>query len=277
MIRSKIIIASSLVTVVCTGFVFADAAIAEHVTAVQYVASLPTAIPEDIPTPAETANTPSDVQPVLGEEKQEQLHAAVLKEEVIKAPEKKTETVSPKSAKKDDKKTTTASTMSSFKVPFYSQFKDITTAKWQKVGCGIASLAMLINYYEPGEVNVDGLLDEGIQAGAYLDDAGWIHQGLINLANKHGLTGASHDLSGSSMDTAFSTLTKAVNAGPVMVSVHYTFDPKNPIPHLVVVSGIKDGLVYYNDPAGKGGGESISAAKFQSAWKKRYIGVHPIS
>jgi uncharacterized protein YvpB len=266
-----------LVAVVLTGFVFADAAIAQHVTAVQYIASLPATTPDDISTPIEKTDTPSDAQPVQVEEKQEQLHAAVLKEETTKAPEEKEEKASSKNAKQSDKKTTTASVPFSFKVPFYSQFKDITAAKWQKVGCGIASMAMLINYYQPGEVNVDDLLSEGIKAGAYLEDAGWIHQGLINLATKHGLTGETHDLSGSDMDTAFTTLTKAVNKGPVMASVHYTFDPKNPIPHLVVISGIKDGLVYYNDPAGKGAGESISTAKFQSAWKKRYIGVHPLS
>ncbi len=51
-------------------------------------------------------------------------------------------------------------------VPFYSQFSDITSATWQKVGCGIASLAMLIEYYNPGVVTVDTLLEEGIAADA---------------------------------------------------------------------------------------------------------------
>jgi uncharacterized protein YvpB len=160
-----------------------------------------------------------------------------------------------------------------FDVPFYSQFTDISSAKWQKVGCGIASLAMLIEFYEPDSVTVDNLLSEGIAAGAYLSDAGWTHAGLINLSKKYGLTGASHDMAGSSMDSAFSKLESVLKEGPVMVSVHYTFDPQNPIPHLVVISGVNDGQVYYNDPAEDAGGGSLSISKFQKAWKKRYIEI----
>lgn len=163
-----------------------------------------------------------------------------------------------------------------FKVPFYSQFEDITPAKWKKVGCGIASLAMLIEFYDPGSVSVDSLLQEGIRAEAYTD-AGWTHKGLIGLSKKHGLGGTSHDLSGSSMNVAFDKLKTVLKDGPVMVSIHYTFDPKNPIPHLVVVNGVSEDSVYYNDPSEKSGGGSISIKKFQNAWKKRYIEIRPIS
>lgn len=163
-----------------------------------------------------------------------------------------------------------------YTVPFYSQFKDITSDSWKKVGCGIASLAMIIEFYEPGEVKVDTLLKEGISAGAYLDDAGWTHGGLISLSKKYGLNGESHDFRDSTMETAFSRLKTVLEDGPVMASVHYTFDPKNPIPHLVVVNGVSDGMVYYNDPAEKVGGNSITVAQFKSAWKKRYIEIHPV-
>lgn len=162
-------------------------------------------------------------------------------------------------------------------VPFFSQFTDISSKNWQKVSCGIVSLAMLIEYYKPNSIVVETLLDEGIAADAFLPDAGWTHAGLIGLAKKYGLTGASHDLSGSSMSAAFSELTRAVEEGPVMVSVHYTFDPKNPIPHLVVVNDVVGDTVYYNDPAEPQGGGNISAATFKSAWKKRYIRIAPLS
>ncbi len=162
-------------------------------------------------------------------------------------------------------------------VPFYSQFKDISAPEWRKVGCGIASLAMLIEYYEPNAVSVDELLTQGIDAHAYLDDAGWTHAGLINLSHKYGLSGESHSLADSSMEEAFDALQDELEEGPVMASVHYTFDPQNPIPHLVVVNGVRDGKVYYNDPSESGGGGTISIAKFQSSWKKRYIDIRPIS
>ncbi len=161
-------------------------------------------------------------------------------------------------------------------VPFYSQFTDISSTAWQKVGCGIASLAMLIDFYSEESISVDALLQRGITAGAYLDSAGWIHSGLINLASSYGLTGESRSLSGLSMDDAFAALEAELVDGPVMASVHYTFEPTNPIPHLVVINGVKDGMVFYNDPAESVGGGSLSIDKFQRAWKKRYIEIHPI-
>lgn len=158
-------------------------------------------------------------------------------------------------------------------VPVFSQFKDISSAKWKKIGCGIASLTMLIDYYKPGETTVDDLLDEGIASDAYIADAGWSHQGLVNLAKDHGLSGTTHDLSGESMTDAFEKFERAVQAGPAIASVHYTFKPTNPIPHLVVITGIKDDTVYYNDPAAGSG--SISATTFKNSWKQRYIVIRP--
>jgi predicted double-glycine peptidase len=159
-------------------------------------------------------------------------------------------------------------------VPFYSQFADIHDPSWKKVGCGIASLAMLIDYYEPA-VSVDELLREGIDAGAYLDSAGWTYAGLIGVAEDHGLTGESVVMTNEDVDDAYAVLADALADGPVMASVYYTFTPGNPIPHLVVLNGIKDNVVYYNDPAAKVGNGTISVEKFKAAWKKRFIAIRP--
>jgi len=160
-------------------------------------------------------------------------------------------------------------------VPFYSQFTDITPLEWRKVGCGIASVAMLIDFYSSEVVSVDTLLTQGIAANAYLSDAGWTHNGLINLSKQFGLDGSSYSLSHLTMESAFVELERVVKEGPVMVSVHYTFKPTNPIPHLAVVTGIDNNRVYYNDPAEAVGQNSISIEQFQSAWKKRYIEIRP--
>jgi len=161
-------------------------------------------------------------------------------------------------------------------VPFYSQFTDITPASWRKVGCGIASTAMLIDFYSSEVVDVDVLLQQGIAANAFLSDAGWTHQGLINLTKQFGLNGASVSMSHLTMEAAFAALETVVSEGPVMVSVHYTFQPTNPIPHLAVITGIDDTRVYYNDPAEVKGEGNISIAQFKSAWKKRYIEIRPV-
>jgi len=160
-------------------------------------------------------------------------------------------------------------------VPFYSQFRDISSAKWQKVGCGVASLAMVIDFYKPDTVSVNALLNEGIKAGAYLNNAGWTYKGLIQISKPYGLDGKSFDLGKLSKDAAFAQFKEHLNEGPVIASVHYKFDPKSTIPHLVVIDGIRDGVVYYNDPAAKTGGLQISTADFLKAWKKRFIVVRP--
>jgi predicted double-glycine peptidase len=160
-------------------------------------------------------------------------------------------------------------------VPFYSQFKDIASAKWQKVGCGIASLAMVIDYYSDEKVSVNTLLTQGIASGAYLNQAGWIHKGLISLSKKYGLGGSTYDFSGQSNKTALKKFEEKLKDGPVIASVHYKFDPKSTIPHLVVINGIDGDLVYYNDPAAKTGEKTISTADFLKAWKKRFIVIRP--
>jgi ABC-type bacteriocin/lantibiotic exporter with double-glycine peptidase domain len=160
-------------------------------------------------------------------------------------------------------------------VPFYSQFKDITSAYWQKRTCGIAGLAMLIDYYGGG-VDADTLLAQGIAAKGYTGDkVGWTYAGLIAVARKHGFAGTSYDYGKEKTSAAFTKLQRDLEDGPVMASVHYRFDPKSAIPHLVVITGTDGAQMYYNDPADKTGNQSISVSDFLKAWKKRYIVLRP--
>ncbi len=161
-------------------------------------------------------------------------------------------------------------------VPFYSQFKDISSPSWQKVGCGITSLAMIIDYYQDAaSPSVNQLLKEGIAAGAYLQNAGWTYKGLIGVSKKYGFKGSSYDLGKQERSAAFAQFKKQLQEGPVIASVHYKFDPKSTIPHLVVITAIDGDTVYYNDPAAKVGEQKISVEKFLKAWKKRFIVVRP--
>ncbi len=159
-------------------------------------------------------------------------------------------------------------------VPFYSQFADISSLSWQKRACGIASLAMLIDFYKPDTITPQQLLVRGINSGAYTD-AGWSHQGLANLASKYGLKGKVYDLSKLGSQTAFNQFKDILKNGPVMVSIYYKFDPKSTIPHLVVINGVANDMIYYNDPAAKTGEKKISIADFMKGWKKRFITVRP--
>ncbi len=158
-----------------------------------------------------------------------------------------------------------------FDVPFYSQLRDIRSVEWRKLGCGIASLAMVIEFYRPGSVSVNTLLKEGIAEGAYSKNAGWTHKGLALLAGQYDLKGKAYDLSGLETASAFAQFKKILKDGPVIASVFSKFDPKSPLPHLVVINGIAGGRVYYNDPAGFTAEKNISVADFMRGWKKRFI------
>ena len=97
-------------------------------------------------------------------------------------------------------------------VPFYSQFRDITSPKWQKLACGVADLSIIINFYKPGAVAPDILLWEGIRAGAFIDGRGWSHQGLVNLGRPYGFEGKTYDFSKLEKVDAFAELKKILEA-----------------------------------------------------------------
>ena len=162
-------------------------------------------------------------------------------------------------------------------VPFYSQFTDISSASWRGKGCGITSLAMVIGYYKQSPVSVDNLLAQGIAANAYESDAGWTYSGLIQVAQEHGLSGTAYDLSSSKTSAAYTQFESALKSGPIIASIHYKFDPKSTIPHLVVIDSIQNGIVYYNDPAAKSGEKQVTVDTFLGGWKKRYIVIRPKS
>jgi ABC-type bacteriocin/lantibiotic exporter with double-glycine peptidase domain len=160
-------------------------------------------------------------------------------------------------------------------VPFYSQFTDISSASWRGKGCGITSLAMVIGYYKQSPISVDNLLAQGIAANAYESDAGWTYNGLIKVAQEYGMSGVAYDLSSSKTSVAYAQFESALKSGPIIASIHYKFDPKSTIPHLVVIDSIQNNIVYYNDPAAKSGEKQVSVDTFLSAWKKRYIIIRP--
>ncbi len=159
-------------------------------------------------------------------------------------------------------------------VPFYSQFTDITSSAWKKQGCGIASLAMVIGYYKQSPISVDSLLSQGIKDDAY-SNAGWTYSGLIQIAKEHGLQGSAFDLAPSGSTAAYAQFSKALSSGPVIASIHYKFDPKSTIPHLIVINSIKNDIVYYSDPAATTGNKQVSVQTFTKAWKMRYIVIRP--
>lgn len=158
-------------------------------------------------------------------------------------------------------------------VPFYSQFQDVPRIEWQGKACGIASLAMAMEFYKPKSVSVTKLLLQALDFGAYQINAGWKHQELSALAELYGLSGKAYDFAKLDNRSAFNEFKTVLKDGPVIVSIHNKFNPKSGLGHLIVVTGINDNAVFYHDPAGNGKEKAISASGFLSGWKQRFIAV----
>lgn len=238
--------------------------------AIQVENPVDTHIPDSVPVTTQEDTTPEQTSEIFADDieaAQDVVVEAFAEQEMVREPETQVLAVAEKADVVEKVGVPT--------IPFYSQFDDISALEWKKIGCGVTSLAMIIEYYKPNEITVDGLLNEGINSGAYLNNAGWIHKGLADLADDHGLRGDNYDYSHLSMSAAFEYLKDDLAKGPVIASVYYTFTPGHPIPHLVVINGIEGDTVYYNDPSESAGGGTISVENFKAAWKKRYITVLP--
>ena len=109
--------------------------------------------------------------------------------------------------------------------------------KWSDNICGLACLKMIIKRFFPkSDVNLSDLLKQGLKLGAYQEDSGWIHQGLINIAKYWGLLGK--------REKFFSNLEKIAEqlllGNLVVVSVTPGFEVEGNYSrggHLVVVAG----------------------------------------
>jgi ABC-type bacteriocin/lantibiotic exporter with double-glycine peptidase domain len=162
-------------------------------------------------------------------------------------------------------------TIPQFDVPLYYQISDISSVEWQKKGCGVADIAMLVEFYKPNTTSVQKVLEEALASGAYVKNVGWSHQGLADLAGKYGLVGKTYDFSKSDKETAFNQFKNVLKEGPVIASIRRDFDPKSSFGHLIVVTGLDENFVYYNDPGKREGFRKVSIADFNKGWKKRLI------
>ncbi|MFZ2205277.1 MAG: C39 family peptidase [Minisyncoccia bacterium] len=162
-----------------------------------------------------------------------------------------------------------------YNVPLYSQISDISSVAWKQKGCGVADLAMIIEYYKPNTTSVQKVLEEGIAGGAYQKNVGWKHDGLAALAVKHGLVGRTFDFSKLDKKSAFIEFQDIIKEGPAVASIHRGFNPKSPYGHLVVVTGFDEDFIYYNDPGKHDGIRKVSVTDFMKGWKKRLIVVRP--
>ena len=169
--------------------------------------------------------------------------------------------------------------------PYYSQWRDVKDADWQYRSCGIASLKMAMDFFgnADGNLSLDGLIKEGLSLSAYKPNVGWIHDGLVLIAKKHGFENSfrkewpnveSSVSNKNGVGIIVSILEENI---PVLASVKSGTGG-----HLILLIGFKkegDALngFYYHDPDAKktseGMNKFIPAKDFLGLWKGRIIVV----
>lgn len=157
----------------------------------------------------------------------------------------------------------------------YSQYLDLKKTTWQKSGCGIASLGMVINFYKPKKkIDLNELYQKGLDLGGYLKGVGWRHQGIVDLAKNYSFKESkAFDLAADSLEKASKKLKQQLKKGPVIVSVYSKFIVgRNG--HLVVLMGLNDDAALVLNPDTRSRAKiacEIPLNLFWPAWKKRFI------
>ena len=174
--------------------------------------------------------------------------------------------------------------MKNYNVPFYSQRKHILLVDWKNRGCGITALKMLMDFWHTkNSRNKTASLAELIRKrtrGAFIDNVGWSHSGLVSIARNYGYDGFNKDLAPLKIkpQQAFDQLKKDLKYFPIIVSVWNNFGPVRQGGHLAVITGINDNKIYLNDPEEtnkKSGCKVLSKKNFLNAFKKRYVAIYP--
>jgi len=160
-------------------------------------------------------------------------------------------------------------------VPLYSQITDIKSPEWRQKGCGVADVAMIVEFYKPNTTTVQDVLEKALKSGAYVKNVGWSHAGLASVAVKYGLVGKTVDLSAYGKETSLKELKKIIVEGPAIASIRRGFSPTSHYGHLIVITGFDEKLVYYNDPGKRDGIKTVAISEFMKGWKKRLIVIRP--
>lgn len=164
-------------------------------------------------------------------------------------------------------------------IPLVDQFKDNKDKKWKKKSCAICSAKMLIVFSNKNlaEIEIGQLINEAVKMGGYLEDIGWKHKTITDLAKKYGVKLKfikKFPKTVKEKTRWLNKLGKSINNGkPVAVSIYHKLN-KNNGGHMVVVNGVrrKNKVVigyHIQDPDKSFGGNNyyLSKDKFLLGWR----------
>ena len=165
------------------------------------------------------------------------------------------------------------------KVPLVDQWRDTKDKKWAGQVCAICSLKMLLEHEGKlgKSTKVMDLVKEGLVLDGFIENVGWKHKIIVELAKKHGLKlnfqkkffkTSPQKLEG------LSKINRSIKAGkPVVVSVYHRLDLEKG-GHLVIINGLKinDSQImgyYIQEPDHKFRGNNyfLSKIEFIKGWR----------
>lgn len=164
-------------------------------------------------------------------------------------------------------------------LPLVDQKTDTEDKKWAHRTCAICSLKMVMAWknkkFEKMPVVI--LVNEGLKIDGYLEEVGWKHKALVDLAGQHGVRM-------SFVEKFFRTKTqktkglgmvnkKLAVGEPVLVSVFYKFKKGNG-GHVVVLHGLRKNknrvtgyFIQDPEPGFRGANYFVPKAEFSANWR----------
>lgn len=160
------------------------------------------------------------------------------------------------------------------KLPLCNQHDAEHDSEWTHRMCAVCSLWMLLKLHNPElDVSVMDLVKKGLAKDGYLENIGWKHLAIVELAKDFGLElQYAKKFFYTLEEKEFGLLIinrNLENGQPVMVSIHHPKDS-----HMLVVHGLKeseDKVVgyYIQDPDGRVHSHNyfLSKQEFLSSWR----------
>ncbi len=168
-------------------------------------------------------------------------------------------------------------------VPYISQRKETQDPFWWERACGIFVVSMLLKYFGESFKSIDDLLSEGVKTGGYIQNVGWRHDALVDLARAHGVALERREYKAQSSNDGETLLVQGLEdivsaidgEKPVVVSVTRPSGSS----HLAVVVGYdkqeghKGFYIHDFDPDAEGPGEGqfVPEDLLKSSWRRLAI------
>lgn len=165
------------------------------------------------------------------------------------------------------------------KVDLINQTTDTGDEKWSRNSCGICAIKMLMVFKKPEltDVPIMTLVNQALEMDGYIENVGWKHQVLVDLAGRYGVAA---DFQKDFYNTpekkkvGIKFINEKLKTGtPVAVSILKEFNiPRSA--HLVVIEGpvkfgpfIRGYKIVDSHPGERGNRYTVSKKELLAAWR----------